>query len=544
MALTQAELNRLRYLEEQRKKSLMDSNPAPKVPRQSFSQNTKDFGKGFVKGGFQSAIETARALQSLGQGTMAAIDPNRTFSEVRNQTGINSLQGKEAEEIDQFLKSNNTAERAGKITQFAASLLTPTGVRNVASKGFGRVSGSIDNIIDNIPPGGGGSGGSLSKIATNIGDTVGMVKDSVSRIPSRIATNIAERQATRQTIKKLPTEIAQQSAQDGIDPGDVEFIYKIPKEQKEPLKKLFNVVKEFSRGNKQANPIEVVGKPIVQRIKELESARMEVGKKLGEISKTFGNVSSPELFSKVFDRLKRVPGLEGIKVNKNGVLNFSDTVLTTAETKADRKAIQSIFLNATKWGKGFKKHLLRQELFEVLGGKKKGLANLTDTQERAYEAIREGLSDVLETKNSSYKSLSSQYRKILQPLKEMRKLMKNVAGSDEDILDMSAGLLARRLTSNAASNPQIKSILRAMDEATKTKGKAGLNTETLQDFYNILNRYYDIAGKTGFQGQVTAGIERVGGIKDALVGVVREVAGETDAVRQKALERIIEEALR
>jgi hypothetical protein len=245
----------------------------------------------------------------------------------------------------------------------------------------------------------------------------------------------------------------------------------------------------------------------------------------------------------VFNNLKKVGGLDGLKINKKGVLDFTDTVLTTAETRADRNAIQSMFTNALKKGTGKQKHLLRQELFEVLGGKKKSLTNLTDTQEKAYEAIRKGLSDVLEGKNDQYKTLSNDYRKLIEPLKEMRKFMKNVAGADDDILDMSAGLLARRITSNAASNPQIRKILRAMDNATKEKGKVSLSVETLQDFYNVLDKYYDIAGKTSFQGQVKAGIESATGPIDYAMKQIGNITGETVAVRQKALERIIEEAL-
>ena len=40
---------------------------------------------------------------------------------------------------------------------------------------------------------------------------------------------------------------------------------------------------------------------------------------------------------------------------------------------------------------------------------------------------------------------------------------------DEDILDMSAGLLARRLTSNSASNPKIRLLLRQLDETATVK---------------------------------------------------------------------------
>lgn len=363
----------------------------------------------------------------------------------------------------------------------------------------------------------------------------------IGRIPERISTNVSTQESILTELKTLTSKVARTAVQDGVDISDVKYLYELPKTQKAPLKKLFNIVKDFSTGKTKTNPIEVVGKPIVNRIKQLEIARGTIGQKLGEVANNLGNVSQNELFSSVFESLRKVPGLNGLKIIK-GKLNFSDTVLATAATKSDRQAIQKIFIDAVKSGTGKQKHLLRQELFEVLGGKKKATMVLTDTQEKAYEAIRKGLSDVLEIKNSSYKSLSNEYRKISQPLAEMRKFMKNVAGADEDILDMNAGLLARRLTSNAPSNPQIRKILRAMDEATKVAGKSELSVENLQDFYNILDRYYDIAGKTTFQGQTAIGVEK--GIKSFLYDNAVRYISKTDEVKKKALEKAIEEALR
>lgn len=362
----------------------------------------------------------------------------------------------------------------------------------------------------------------------------------IGRIPTRIATNVAEKQAVEATIKELPTKIAQTAARDGVDVADIKYLYNLPKEQKAQLKELAETTKQFAKDQTKTNPIEVVGKPIVGRIKQLNSEKGRIGKELGEASKALGVVTKEEVEKPVFDALVKV--IDGLTV-KNGVLNFKNTVLTTAETLADRKAIQSIFTQATKWGSGEAKHKLRQELFEILGGKKKSLQNITGTQEKAFQAIRKGLADVLDAKNSTYKALNMEFAKVAQPLQDIQRFMKNVAGADEDILDMSAGLLARRLTSNAASNPQLRSILRALDEATAKAGKTELSVETLQDFYNILDKYYDIAAKTGFKGQIKSAVEGSGGIVNRVIQKIQGLAGETPAVRQKALEDLLNEIL-
>lgn len=418
---------------------------------------------------------------------------------------------------------------AGKVTELGAK-----GVLKTAELGLKAAQPLVDVAKTT---------GSLAKgIAVGTKDVAEMALRGAERIPTRVATNVAEKKATLETIKSLPSKVARNAAQDGVAVDDIKTIANLPADNKSSLKTLATVAKNFSEGTSKINPIEEVGKPIINRIKELDSARSIIGKKLGNAANNIGDLSEKELTDSVMGSLEKVPGLQGIKrgISDEGLLDFSNTNLATSLSEADRGSIQKAFIEATRPGSGQSKHLLRQEIFEILGGKKKSLSNITDTQEKAYQAIRNGLSNVLESKDAQYKVLSNDYRKVVQPLSDMRRFMKSVNGADEDILDMTAGLLARRLTSNAQSNPQIRQILRAMDEATKVKGKAKLSVESLQDFYNILDKYYNIAGKTTFQGQITAGLEKSDSIKGALMNTVKGFAGSTDAVKRKALENLID----
>lgn len=426
-----------------------------------------------------------------------------------------------------------------------------------------QVIGDVGNILGLIPIGLGGkvAGGVAVKTAEKVADTArstaeavkpvvqragdiaSMVGGGISRIPSKIATNVAEKQAGEAAIKQLPTNVAQTAARDGIDVVDIKSLYQIPKTIKTQARDLFDTVAKFAKKETDIDPIEIVGRPIVQKLQQLEKAKGTIGQRLGEVSNNLGNVVSKDVITPVFAELKKVPGLSGLEISPEGIINFKNTVLTTAETAADRKAVQQIFTDAVKDGTGKQKHLLRQELFEVIGGKKKALVQLTGTQEKAYEAIRKGLSDVLEAKNSQYKALSNEYRKIIQPITEMRKALQAIPGTVEDVLDMNAGLLARRLTSTSLSQGKIRSILEALDNATAVKGNLRETTEQLQKLYNTLGKYYDIAPSTGFQGQVKAGVEGASGLVDTVTGAIRGVAGETQAVRQKALESILKEIL-
>lgn len=383
--------------------------------------------------------------------------------------------------------------------------------------------------------------GATKKVVGGVKDIAEITARGASKIPGRIATNVDEGRSVLQALKALPTKTAQTAVQSGIDISDVKFISQIPTSQKNAAKALFSATKKFTSGTSKTNPIELVGKPITDRINQLKSSVGKIGQKLGQASEKLGTVSNKELTPMILESLKKVPGLRGLKMNSKGILDFSDTNIASSLSLSDQKVIQKIFTTAVKSGTGKQKHLLRQELFEILGGKKKSLTNMTATQDQAFQAVRRGLSDVLDTKNSLYKSLNAEYAKTLQPLNDIERFLKlnKLAGASDDILNMKAGLIARRLTSNAVSNPEIRNVLRMLDNVTKVPGKTSINVETLQDFFNILDKYYPITGKTTLQGQLTAGIEKARGLKDVLAQTAERVAGKTDAVKRKAFEDLI-----
>jgi len=361
--------------------------------------------------------------------------------------------------------------------------------------------------------------------------------ETIAGIPSRIGTNIEARQIFEEQLTKLPSKVAKTAARNGVDLPDIRKLYSISQANKPAVKELADTIKKFATGEAKIDPIEIVGKPIVNRLKKLDIEKDKIGSELGKIADTFGTIQRSEINPSVFKALTSVPGLEGLTTNLKGILNFKNTSIASSLTKADRNAIQKAYTQAISTGTGKQKHLLRQELFEVLGGKKAGLEGITETQDKALQAIREGLSDVLESKNASYKTLSNEYRKIVRPMSDMRKFMKFDLNEPEDILDMSAGLLARRITSNAPSNPTLRLILRKMDQATKKPGITEVKIEELQDIYNILNKYYDIAGKTTLQGQVQLGTGKA--ITEIPGRIIQQTGGITPAVQQKAIDDIL-----
>lgn len=502
-------------------------------------QQTKEVATGFAKGVGRTASMVSSGVQDIKQGISGGLESLVTGKPLSETKAMQPGEGydifkretQQGQALTQALEAKTPEEKLGGQLETGAELLAGGGASLIKSGVVGgakALSKGVTAVAE-------------SPIVQGVADVTKMAGESVKRIPSRIATNVAEKQAQEMAIKSLPTPKAQVAVRDGIDIVDVQNLPNVVKGTQ--AQKLIQTVKDFAQGKTKTDPIEVVGQPIIQRVKELNKTKESVGKKLGDVAKNLGTVTKPELTSGVFSALEKVPSLQGLKLTPKGTLDFSKTTLADALRKTDRQAVQKAFTEATKWGDGLKAHNFRQSLFEILGGKKKSLTNLTDTEEQALNAIRKGLSDVLETKNNSYKTLSNEYRKIVQPLGDLRKLMKNIdPNSTEDILDMSAGLLARRITSAASSNPQIKQLLQALDSAGNG-GNLKQGISELQDLYNVLNKYYDIAPKTGFQNLVKEGV----GASDSLVGTIKEtardIAGQSNAVRQKALEDYLEELL-
>lgn len=385
----------------------------------------------------------------------------------------------------------------------------------------------------------GAAGETVARGTSSLRDLIG-----TSRIPQNVATNIEARVATNRAINELPTVAAQNAVRDGIDIADVNRLLEVQSRVDKTLaRELADAAKAVDAGDINANPIEIVGRPIVARIKALDETAQTVGKELGEVAKNLGTVRRAELRPAVMARLSEA--VPGIKLGRNGLLDFSETTLTSRATLDGRRAIQDAFTNATKGGSGLSAHRYRQELFEVLDGKKRAFENMTATQDKALQAIRRGLADVLDTKNDRYRELSREYAEITRPLADIRRLMRipiqGLPDVAEDILEMNAGMLARRLTSTSMTRGQVESVLRALDEVSDAAGVAAPSTEALQTMYNVLNRYYNIAPATGFEGSTVSAIDTsIGGF---IGSRVRNVAGQTPAVRQKALEDLINELL-
>lgn len=396
------------------------------------------------------------------------------------------------------------------------------------------VAAPIDDAIDPlaqqaaqaIPP------APAASTAGNLGEVTGRflrnkgegVGDALIGAKERIAPNIAKDASERAAVKALNPQ-GQKAVRSGLLRRDVEAFNAANDKEKGILREMVDAAEQNSKNRGTTHPSDLVGKEMNRRISLLDDERKAVGKKLGEQvkdlkTKDIGGIGKVQ--ERVLKRLDDVPGLEGIKTTTDDagrtLLDFSDTAMSGSQTEAARKELQAIWDDMTERSP-FQLHRQRQELFEALGGKKAAKLQLTETQEQGMEAFREGIGDALETVSNGYKDLNREYRQIITPLREMRKFYKGTEGAAEDVLDAKAGLLARRLTSNVASAPELRRILDEIGSQLAKRGQdvSDVDLNKLQDFYNALNRYYDITKDTTFEGLIKSGVNATDLSKSGLI---------------------------
>jgi hypothetical protein len=285
MALSNEEFNRLKNLiGERQQPNLSGFSGSTPSTGGGIVNKMQDFSEGFVKGGLQSAIGTSRLLQTAGQGVLAAVDPTKTFADVKQETGFKSLQGEKAQQIDEILKSENTAEKAGKLTAFISELLIPTGgakkIADVAEVGLSKTSQGIDVAKDVI-----GKGvETVSDVAGGLKTLAGKAKEVVAQAPSNIKTNVQQIQNVEKQIAQLPKN-TQTFVRQGVDIEDAKDIVNISPKAKPLIQKLWNQTKSFLDNKTQLNPITAVGEPVVKRLNSLKKQTEVLSGQLNTVAK-------------------------------------------------------------------------------------------------------------------------------------------------------------------------------------------------------------------------------------------------------------------
>jgi len=361
-------------------------------------------------------------------------------------------------------------------------------------------------------------------------DIVNPAFQAVKNVPARIKTNLADVKATEQVIKALPP-VAQKSVRQGVDIEDISNTIKISPAQKPVVAKLYTAVKDFVAGKTNVNPISAVGKPVVDKFNTLKAQTSKLGNQLDDIAD--GLVGQPvrgsgAIISTVDDSLAKLK----ISKTENG-LNFTGSNIEGLGT--NETIVNNVYRRLNEATDANDLHRLKKYIDDnVTYGKTTG--GFTGTAEDLVKGWRKAIDDTLDVEFPAYNKVNTELAQRIKPINDFKRFMKSATGLDEDLMNMSAGQLMRRIASNLRSNPELRQVLRDLDKATNVKGKLSIETDTLVDFFATLEKYYpEIVGKNTFKGQIGSAIVESGSLTDKAFGAVKAIAGQSEAVKRKAI---------
>jgi len=368
------------------------------------------------------------------------------------------------------------------------------------------------------------------------------LKEGIETKVKNVAVNKKAKRILVERIKKSVPKV-QDAVKSGIDIKDANIISNLNRNVLKKGEEAIDIAKKVVLGDTKRHPKEVMGKEFLNKYRKVENLRKSAGARLGEYTKNIKNIKPKDARFTIFNRIKEVPGLEGLTAkltNKGYVLDFTNTTLS--RNKTAQKEILSTW-NDAAGRKALGMHNLRQELFEDMGRKSATMIKkIEGTDDKAMEAIRKGLSDILDNSNSQYKSLNSKFVVYENSLKKVRRALKPVEGANDEIIGKRLSQLARRLTSNADAD--VSFALNQIEGALKTAGiKSDIDLEELQELLNIIVKIFNVEKSTGFAKQIEGGISKAIPIskRDLLSKVVSETLENTADIRQTPA--VIQEAL-
>lgn len=539
----------LRYRDTGSPKDPRVVQPTPLERARGVGETAKGVGLGVVKGLGETVIGTAELLQTAGQGIIAAIDPTKTFAEIREQTGFKSLSD---EGVKELLLAKSEAEKAGKVVAFAGELLVGGGA-TLLRKGF--IKGS-ELATAGILRGKEILARGTEKVVEKIPEvpTTGILqkgKELVERIPrffGRAKESTVEASQRAERIK-ISTPSVQQAIKSGLDERIINTVQQADAPTTKAFKEMVDIA-ESSTGKKGATlkvkqrPEIVAGRAAENEYKLIEKQRKNIGGQIGEIvdglSKTT-KVPMTRSYS-VLDDILEQQGIT-IKFTKKGdILEFSGTRFTPAE----RLRIQELYKLAKEGGEELSPRAIRDkdQLFSKLQRETRleGLGEIiVDTPEGSmslFRVFRDVFTNELDNISPELRVLNREYRKFITLQDDIEKSIIK-SGKFETTKGVDPAEFAqtnlRRLSSDALSAADYRAIVKEMDKVARELGYVGSNPEELALFANELRKIYpEVIPPTGFAGGIRVGAAE---LAERLLR-----AGKPDVTdQQKALREMLSE---
>ena len=313
---------------------------------------------------------------------------------------------------------------------------------------------------------------------------------------------------TRARVAEQAGRIGEAKAiRSGVDTQILDFVQTAQDADKSAFRRMFDTAMA-KRGDirLQAQPKQVVGETVLDRVQHLVGANKKAGEAIGTVVKKMG--------SKQIDATKEyVDVLKLFKANGIGVKN-GNVVAIGRVADADLPAYQKMldYLTPAKNGKVLRTpqylHDKRGLIFDELQLAKSRQQPYTDMVDKVAEQYRGILMRPLEALSPEYKAQNIAFAKTRKPLTDFVKLI-GYKGKLEDIdtKSLRTAEVAQRLLGNAADRPT--SVLAGLEKAAIESGYKPTTSVFDQIlFSDLLENYFGTTQTRSLRGQVArAGVD-------------------------------------
>jgi len=431
------------------------------------------------------------------------------------------------------------ARQVGRTTQKVLS-----GGKDIVETGIQKAKNIRNPLSRDIPPlDGGGSTGLLKDVGTvaknKYRNVVGTRKN--------LALKADEIREAETAFRALNPE-AQTAIKQGVELRDLQLIKEASEPDKNVFKNLARNAVEYEK-NRSGNlrPATIIGEEYRKRVSGLGRALQEAGSKLDDKVSEIGGVQidRTQTINKVLESLGAK--VKGINVDEKGMLDFSRTELSGANSATARKELQQIFNDVIERANDPERlHMYRKELFADLKGKSSSGIKLVETEDKAINAMRQGMAEAIEDVAPGYREANEKVAKLITLQKETNKRFGNVNEYSDELFDERASKLLRRINSNASSGSDIAQLIQELESQLLDYGM-NFNTKisNIQDFIDLLARYYDIADDDSLLGILqtanrTGVPQSSGGIVTEFLNLIGEGTQPSKATAKQAIKELLE----
>jgi hypothetical protein len=295
--------------------------------------------------------------------------------------------------------------------------------------------------------------------------------------------------------------------------------------------------------NQVEKPIERAGTTFINRLKDLDVAKNQAGREIGEIAQTKLNREIPQI-------AQSVNGFAD-DLASQGVIVRGDKLDFTGSAFEDLPGVQRLF--NTVWRRstqlqnnGLQAHNLKRFIDEqVVYGKQ--VEGLSASAERVVKNLRRSIDQSLDLADPAYQAANQKYSTAITAQGKAQRLLGKDFSVADDFSDMRAGEVMNRVLGNASARPL--QTLADVEAATKSLGYTYSDNVIAQiKFADMLE---DITGSPtrSLAGQVERAGRRIGTMEDFVKKSVpfaddtgeflRKAFSQTPEARLDALEAYI-----